>query len=56
MLARSSAEAEFRAMANGVCEIFWIQRVLKELRREIQMPMKLFYDIKVVFSIAHNPV
>ena len=31
VVARSSAEAEFRGMAHGVCELLWIQRVLTEL-------------------------
>ncbi|RVW39495.1 Retrovirus-related Pol polyprotein from transposon RE1, partial [Vitis vinifera] len=31
VVARSSAEAEFRAMANGICEGMWLQRILKEL-------------------------
>lgn len=43
-------------MANGLCEILWIQRVLKELRVEINLPMKLFCDNKAAISIAHNHV
>ena len=31
IVARSSAEAEFRAMAHGICEGIWLQRILKEL-------------------------
>eukprot|EP00257_Ricinus_communis_P027384 XP_025014798.1 uncharacterized protein LOC112536351 [Ricinus communis] len=33
VVARSSAEAEFRSMAQGVCEILWLKRVLQELKR-----------------------
>lgn len=56
MVARSSAEAEYRSMANGVCELLWIRRVLEELKMEIDLPMKLFCDNKAAISIAHNPV
>ena len=31
IVARSNAEAEFRAMAHGICEGIWLQRILKEL-------------------------
>ena len=30
VIARSSAEAEFRAVAHGICEVLWIRR-LKDL-------------------------
>ena len=56
VVARSSAEAEFRSMANGICEILWIRRLLKELKLETSLPMKLFGDNKAAISIAHNPV
>ena len=56
MVARSSAEAEFRSMANGLCEVLSIQRVLKELEKEISMPIRLYCDNKAAISIAHNPV
>ena len=32
VVARSSAEAEFRAMAQGICELLWIKSLLKDLR------------------------
>ncbi|KAL9420128.1 hypothetical protein AB3S75_037830 [Citrus x aurantiifolia] len=56
VVARSSTEAEFRAMANGVCEVLWIKRVLGELRLDIEAPMRLFCDNKSAISIANNPV
>ena len=42
VVARSSAEAEYKAMANGVCEMLWIKRVLEELKMLVNMPMKLY--------------
>ena len=56
VVARSSAEAEYRSMANGVCELLWIKRVLGELKLEINLPMKLFCDNKAAISIAQNTV
>jgi len=34
----------------------WILRVLKELKIELELPLKLYCDNKVTISIAHNPV
>jgi hypothetical protein len=31
VVARSTAEAEFRAMASGLCELMWIKMLLTEL-------------------------
>ena len=56
VVARSSAEAEYRAMSNGVCEILWLHRILEELKKPVESPMKLYCDNKAAISIAHNPV
>ena len=56
VVARSIAEAEYRSMAHGVCEMMWLKRVLEELKRPVIMPMKLYCDNKAAISIAHNPV
>ena len=56
VVARSSAEAEYRAMANGVCEMLWLKRILEELQMPVNMPMKLYCDNKAAISIAQNPV
>jgi hypothetical protein len=41
VVARSSAEAEFSVMAQGIGEGLWIHRVLEELKMEIELPLKL---------------
>ena len=56
VVARSSAEAEYRAMAQGICEGMWILRVLKEPKIEVELPLKLYCDNKAAISIAHNSV
>lgn len=43
-------------MANGVCEVLWLKRVLKELRLDVEEPMRLFCDNKSAIKIANNPV
>ncbi|KAL5840804.1 hypothetical protein ACOSQ4_013412 [Xanthoceras sorbifolium] len=56
VVARSSAEAEFRAVAHGICEVIWIKRLLKNLKISNPLPMKLYCDNKATISITHNPV
>ncbi|RVW96099.1 Retrovirus-related Pol polyprotein from transposon RE2 [Vitis vinifera] len=56
MVARSSAEAEFRVVAHGICEIMWIRKLLVELKMTGSSPMKLYCDNKVAISVAHNLV
>ena len=56
VVARSSAEAEFRAMAQGICELLWLRILLKDLKIEGDEPMKLYCDNKSAINIAHNPV
>ena len=56
VVARSSAEAEFRGMAHGVCEMLWIRNVLKELGFKLKQPMDLHCDNTSAIEIAHNPI
>lgn len=55
-VARSSAKAEFRALANGICEIVWLKRLLEELKVTFAPLIKVYCDNKAAISIAHNPV
>ena len=32
VVARTSAEAEFKAMAHGICEGIWLKQMLNEIR------------------------
>ncbi|KAI3447048.1 hypothetical protein Pfo_003713, partial [Paulownia fortunei] len=56
VVARSSAEAEFRAMAQGVCELLWFKFILEDLNIRWDGPMRLYCDNKSAINIAHNPV
>lgn len=55
-MARSSAEAEFRAVAQGICELLWLKLLLRELKIADIQPMKLYCDNKAAIDISHNPV
>ena len=56
VVARSSAEAEFRAMAQGICELLWIKILLTDLKIEPMDTMRLYCDNQAAINIAHNPV
>ena len=55
-MAISSDEVEYRSIAQGVCEVLWLKRVLNELKRPISFLIKLYCDNKAVISITYNPV
>jgi hypothetical protein len=55
-VARSSAEAEYRAMASTASELIWIKQVLVDLKIEHNEPMKMFCDNQAARHIASNPV
>ena len=55
-MARSSAEAEFRALAQGICELLWMRIILNDMKIQCEGPMNLFCDNKSAIRIAHNPV
>jgi len=56
VVARSSAEAEFRGMALGMCELLWVKSVLSDLGFEPKEVMSLYCDNTSAIEIAHNPV
>lgn len=56
VVARSSAEAEFRAMSQGLCEGLWLRTLLGDLSLQEESPISLYCDNKAAISIAHNPV
>ena len=56
VVARSSAESEFRSMAIGICELLWLKIIIDDLKIKWEGPMKLYCDNKSAISIAHNPV
>ncbi|XP_073119837.1 secreted RxLR effector protein 161-like [Henckelia pumila] len=56
VVARSSAKAEFRALAHGICEGTWLKKLLGELKIEGNQSVELMCDNQAAISIARNPV
>ncbi|KAJ0458377.1 putative RNA-directed DNA polymerase [Helianthus annuus] len=56
VVSRSSAEAEYRAMATTVSEIIWMRWLLKELGSPQLTSTTLFCDNQAARHIANNPV
>ncbi|KAM7506655.1 hypothetical protein LguiA_017108 [Lonicera macranthoides] len=56
VVARSSAEAEYRGMAMGVQELLWLKFLLTDLGYPPREPMVLYCDNKAACDIAQNPV
>lgn len=56
VVARSSAEAEYRGMAITSCEITWIAALLKDMGLTNLPPTILQCDNKAAIAIAENPV
>lgn len=56
VIARSSVEAEYKAMASTTSELIWLQSLLKDFGFVISQPMELFCDNQAAMHIASNPV
>ena len=56
VVARSTAEAEYRAMTLSLCEMMWLKGLLKELRLLRNETMTLHCDNVAAINIANNPV
>ena len=56
VVARSSVEAEYRAMALATCELIWLKHLFQELRFGKDEQMKLICDNQAVLHISSNPV
>ena len=53
---RSSAEAEYRAMANATSEVTWILALLKDFGISHNRPAYLYCDNTAAIHISENPV
>ncbi|CAN6713480.1 unnamed protein product [Malus baccata var. baccata] len=56
VVAYSSAEAEYRAMASTACELIWLKSLLFDLGFHSKEPISMFCDNQVAMHIASNPV
>ncbi|GAA0171263.1 transmembrane signal receptor [Lithospermum erythrorhizon] len=55
-VSRSSAKAEYRAMAQASAEVRWLIRLLAELNATPTLPVTLFCDNTSAMHIVKNPV
>ncbi|KAL0365212.1 UNVERIFIED_CONTAM: Retrovirus-related Pol polyprotein from transposon RE2 [Sesamum angustifolium] len=55
-VSRSSAEAEYRAMAATVCELQWISFLLRDLCVPVATPIPFWCDNQAALHITANPV
>ncbi|KAM1030863.1 hypothetical protein PS2_034423 [Malus domestica] len=56
VVARSSAEAEYRAMTSTACELIWLKGLLSDLGVFTLQSMSIFCDNQATMHIAANPV
>lgn len=56
VVARSIAEAEYRGMAHGICELLWLRILLTEIGFKPEGPMLLYCDNQAAREIANNLV
>lgn len=56
VVARSSAEAKYRAMATTACELVWLKGLVEDLGCSCSTLMTLFCDNQAAMHIAVNPV
>ncbi|XP_014499516.1 uncharacterized protein LOC106760611 [Vigna radiata var. radiata] len=55
-VSRSSSEAEYRALAQTVCELQWLTNLMKDLRLPLSQPATLYCDNMSAIKIATNQV
>jgi hypothetical protein len=55
-VSRSSAEAEYRAVAHVVAESCWIRNLLQELHRPLDRSTVVYYDNVSAVYLSANPV
>jgi Reverse transcriptase (RNA-dependent DNA polymerase) len=56
IVARSSAEAEYRAMTSTTSELIWIKQLLSDMKIEHTKTMQMYCDNQAARHIASNPV
>ena len=56
IVARSSVEAKYRAMALATCELIWLKHLLQGLRFGKDEQMKFICDNQFALHISSNPI
>jgi hypothetical protein len=55
-VSRSSAEAEYRAVANGVAEVIWLRQLLKEIHHPLDSACLVYCNNVSAIYLSSNPV
>nr|GEU36922.1 NBS-containing resistance-like protein [Tanacetum cinerariifolium] len=55
-ISRSSAEAEYRGVANVVVETAWVRNLLRELHSPLMIATLVYYDNVIAVYMSANPV
>ena len=55
IVARSSTEAEYRAIASVTCELMWLRHLLHDFGIKQQEPNLIFCDSQSAILLASNP-
>ncbi|EOY03489.1 Cysteine-rich RLK (RECEPTOR-like protein kinase) 8 [Theobroma cacao] len=56
VVARSSTEAEYRAMASTICEVMWLKSLLTNFGISQDTPIKLYCDNQSAIHMSKNPI
>lgn len=56
MVARSSTEAEFKAIANTIAEVIWLQRLCHYLNIRLSMTSLFYCDNIGAIYLSSNPM
>ncbi|CAM8955334.1 unnamed protein product [Rhodiola kirilowii] len=56
VVARSSAESEYRSLAGACSEALWLVRLLSDMQVMVTIPIHVFCDSQAAIHIARNPV
>jgi hypothetical protein len=56
VVSRSNAEAEYRAVANGVAEDCWLRQLLQELHAPLTKSILVYCDNVSVVYLSANPI
>ena len=52
----NSAEADYKAIAQGLCEVIWVEKMLDDLHLPVPFLKILYADNKSTISIVNNMV